>query len=129
MTKTLTIILIFIATSFCGQTFSGALKLTVSESVKNETGRQIVANQSLTITLNDSTNLTSTTDAEGYTPIIKNLSPGKYKVKVARTDCQSYEVRDIIIGEGKTAYVGILFTCTSYINSLTKKEKKKLGYK
>jgi hypothetical protein len=129
MKKTFSMLLIFVVTNFFGQTFSGALKLSVFEKVKNESGKLAVVNQSLTIFLNDTIRILSTTDADGSTQFIKNLSPGKYNVKVVRADCQSYEVRNIIIGEGKTAYVGILLTCTSYITSLTKKEKKKLGYK
>jgi len=128
MTKTLTIILLFIATSFYGQTFLGGLRLQAYEKSKDPKGNLLLVNEPVTFTLNDSTKYNLTTDDEGYADI-KDLKPGSYSVSVGRKDCQTTTVRDIKIGEGKTAYVTFNLTCLSYINSLTKKERKKLGYK
>ncbi len=126
--KTIILFFLYITTNFFGQTFSGGLKLNIQERIKSGDGRQYVTTESITIVLNDSITHILTTDQEGSVSI-KSLQKGKYKVKIIRTGCQASEVRDIIIGEGKTAYVTLLLTCASYINSLTKKEKRKLGYK
>ena len=100
----------------------------IEEKTKDGHGRRPVINESINVVVNDSATFTLTTDNEGYV-VIKDRPKGYYNIKVARVDCQPQEIKGIIIGEGKTAYVTFQLTCASYINSLTKKERKKLGYK
>ena len=128
MTKTLTIILLFVATNIFGQAFSGGLRVTVQEKTKNPDSFYVPINVPVTIILNDSLKYDLTTDSEGSVAL-KNLAVGKYSVKTVRKDCEVYEIKGILIGEGKTAYMSVRLTCADYIKSLTKKEKKKLGYK
>lgn len=128
ITKILTIIILFVTLDSACQTYSGALKITVREKTKSAERNSLVINESITIVLNDSTKHSLITNSEGDVPI-KNLQPGKYNIKIIRRDCEISEVKGIVIGKGKTAYVSITLTCQAYINSLTKKEKKKLGYK
>ena len=48
----------------------------------------------------------STTNMDGEA-FIKPLSPGKYTVKGVYVGYQAAEVKDIVVGEGKTAYITI----------------------
>src|SRR6476659_1543483 len=46
----------------------------------------------------------STTNMDGEA-FIKPLSPGKYTVKGVYVGYQTMEIKDVVVGEGKTAYV------------------------
>ncbi|MBX3163991.1 MAG: TonB-dependent receptor [Bacteroidetes bacterium] len=48
----------------------------------------------------------ATTDIDGVA-IIKPLAPGKYTVKGVYVGYQAAEIKDVLVGEGKTAYVTI----------------------
>lgn len=120
-------ILIFLAANSFAQT--GQIKLYVDEATRDApNGRRAIVNQKLDAVINDSITISITTDPEGFCTIA-NLPKGKYKIKIVRADCAATEVRDVIINDGKIAYVSLRLTCAAYLNSLTKKEKKKLGYK
>jgi uncharacterized protein (AIM24 family) len=47
-----------------------------------------------------------TTDMDGYA-MIKPLSPGKYDVKGVYVGYQAQEIKGVVVGEAKTAYVTI----------------------
>src|SRR3954469_9167539 len=47
---------------------------------------------------------TTNMDGEAF---IKPLSPGKYSVKGVYVGYQALEIKDIVVGEGKTAYVSL----------------------
>ncbi len=127
MTRITTLILFLISTGIFAQTELGGLKILVQEKTKNA-GPITVANHPVTITLNDTISYTLTTDQEGSV-LIRKLAPGKYTVKIKRDDCQSHQFTGIVVGAGKTAYISAQLSCKAYINSLTKKEKKRLGYR
>jgi hypothetical protein len=68
-----------------------------------------------------------TTDQQGMVDI--ETATGKYSVAVSRDSCQTVTMNSIIVGESKRAYLTFELTCPNYVNSLTKKELKKLGIK
>lgn len=122
--------LILILFTFSVQLHSQAIrpqgiKLSVSERTKQ--GSKPIASGQVEITLNDSIKRVLSPDAEGSLGVIP-LAQGSFTIKCKYRDCQIAEVKNIVVGEGKTAYVTLALTCPSYIRSLSKRERKKLGY-
>lgn len=68
------------------------------------------------------------TQADGSLEKIATTS-GSKTVKIDCKNCQSAQVKGIIVGEGKIAYLTVALCCEAYFNSLSKKEKRKMGYK
>ncbi|MDP1800992.1 MAG: hypothetical protein Q8L81_06555 [Bacteroidota bacterium] len=125
MTKLFIIFILFISQSFFGQNFQG-LQLKIDEKLKE--GHQPLSNEDVLITINDSITLKMKTQADGSLEKIATAS-GSKTVKIDCKNCQSAQVKGIIVGEGKIAYLTVGLSCAAYFNSLSKKEKRKMGYK
>lgn len=94
--------LLFIGTSAIAQNGGGAIKVLLKDKTNGETipFANVVAYQGgVQIGV-------ATTDMDGYA-MIKPLSPGKYDVKGVYVGYQAQEIKGIIVGESKTAYVTI----------------------
>lgn len=131
MKRTLLSLLMFTSAFTFAQTNIGTLRLVIVERTKESKGRsegRPVPNETLTIVLNDSINFIATTDSNGYINI-ENLQIGKYKVKTTKADCETLEITNIPISQARTSILTVQLICTSYINSLTEKEKRQFGYK
>lgn len=102
------------------------IKLTISEKTKK--GSKPVTSGQIEISFNDSIKMTLVPDNEGCVGVIP-LNRGAYDIKCKYQDCLISETKNIVVGEGKTAFVTMALTCPTYLNSLTKKEKKRLGIK
>lgn len=117
---------LLLATVGFGQTPKQGLKILLKEKTKSDTEIR-VKNTKVIITLNDSIKHSVTTDQQGMVDI--ETATGKYSVAVSRDSCQTVTMNSIIVGESKRAYLTFELTCPNYVNSLTKKELKKLGIK
>jgi hypothetical protein len=85
-----------------GQTGNGGIKITLQDKATKEAipFANVVAYQ-------DGVQVgVATTNMDGEATI-KPLAPGKYTVKGVYVGYQASEVKDIIVGDGKTAYVNI----------------------
>jgi hypothetical protein len=96
------ILVLLIGFSASAQTDNGAIKVILRD---NTTGEPIpFAN---VVAYKDGVQVgVSTTNMDGEA-FIKPLSPGKYMVKGVYVGYQTKEVKDIVVGEGKTAYINI----------------------
>lgn len=96
------VILVLSGFSMMAQDNNGAIKVVLIDKATKETipFANIVAYQGgVQVAV-------STTNMDGEC-IIKPLRPGKYNVKGVYVGYQASEIRDIVVGEGKTAYVTI----------------------
>jgi hypothetical protein len=95
-------VLIFTGFSLVAQDNNGAIKVTLTDKATKETipFANIVAYQGGVQIAVGTTNM----DGEVF---IKPLRPGKYTVKGVYVGYKPQEIRDIVVGEGKTAYVTI----------------------
>lgn len=100
-----------------------SIKITAVENVSDK--RTPVINTKFEITLNDTIKLELTTGSDGLLGKIP-LDKGSYNIRLDNKEFLPAEVKDIVVGEGKTAYVDIM--CRR-ITTLSKEEKKKLGIK
>ncbi len=126
MIKYIIISTLLISTFGFGQTPKQGLKILIKEKTKGDTDN-ICKNTNVVITLNDTIKHILTTNQQGIVDIETEI--GKYSVSVFRNSCQTSTMTGINVGENKRIYMTFLLTCPNYINSLTKKELKKLGYK
>ena len=126
MKNLISLILFFLSVSAFSQTFEQGLRISLTKKTKE--GWQPISNAEIEITINDSTILNVKTDTDGVIPKIATAI-GKFKVKVKHTTCSAQEMTGIKVDKGKTAYVNFNLTCEDYLNSLSKREKRKLGYK
>jgi len=96
------ILVLFVGFSALAQTDNGAIKIKL---VDNATKEAIpFAN---VVAFKDGVQVgVATTNMDGEA-FIKPLSPGKYTVKGVYVGYQSKEVKDIVVGEGKTAYIDL----------------------
>ena len=78
--------------------------------------------------INDTLKITRSTDAEGRMEQI-DVPPSRYKIVARYADCNQVTFNDVIVSEGKPTYCAFSFLCPSFIKTLSKKEKKKLGIK
>ncbi len=117
--------IILLATSGFGQTPKQGLKILLKEKTKGDTEIR-VKNTKVIITLNDSIKYNVKTDQQGIVDI--ETATGKYSVSVSRDSCLTKTMSGINVGENKRAYMTFELTCPRYINSLSKKELKQLGY-
>jgi hypothetical protein len=94
--------LIFTGFSLVAQDNNGSIKVTLTDKATKETipFANIVAYQGGVQVAVGTTNM----DGE---VVIKPLRPGKYTVKGVYVGYKAQEIRDIVVGEGKTAYVTI----------------------
>lgn len=127
MKNIITICLLLLLSKTKAQTFEQGIKLTIVEECKECGPRPPISNTEVEIQLNDSIQLHLKTDINGV--IMIPLSSGKYKVLITVPECYEKTWFDVNINEKKTAYILSNMVCESYLNSLSKKEKKKLGYK
>ena len=94
--------LLFAGASLFAQNGGGAIKVTLKDKTNGETipFANVVAYQGgVQVGV-------ATTDMDGVA-IIKPLSPGKYDVKGVYVGYQAQEMKGIVVGESKTAYVEI----------------------
>ena len=117
---------LLLATLGFGQTPKQGLKILLKEKTKGDTEIR-VKNTKVLITLNDSIKHSVTTDQQGIVDI--ETATGKYSVSISRDSCQTTTMTGINVGENKRSYMTFELTCPRYINSLSKKELKQLGYK
>jgi len=96
------VILVLSGFSMMAQDNNGAIKVILIDKATKETipFANIVAYQGGVQVAVSTTNM----DGECF---IKPLRPGKYNVKGVYVGYQASEIRDIVVGEGKTAYVTI----------------------
>ncbi len=95
-------VLVLTGFSLIGQDNNGAIKVTLTDKATKETipFANIVAYQGGVQVAVGTTNM----DGE---VVIKPLRPGKYNVKGVYVGYKAQEIKDIIVGEGKTAYVNV----------------------
>ena len=96
------VLVVFASLSALAQNDNGAIKITLKD--KN-TGEAIpFAN---VVAYKDGVQVgVSTTNMDGEA-FVKPLSPGKYTVKGIYLGYQAAEIKDVVVGEGKTSYVTI----------------------
>lgn len=96
------VLVLFASLSALAQNDNGAIKVTLKDK---STGEAIpFAN---VVAYKDGVQVgVSTTNMDGET-FIKPLSPGKYTVKGVYVGYQAAEIKDVVVGEGKTAYITI----------------------
>ncbi|MDF2448948.1 MAG: TonB-dependent receptor [Bacteroidota bacterium] len=94
--------LLVAGTSLMAQNNGGAIKVLLKDKTNGETipFANVVAYQ------NGVQVGVGTTDMDGYA-MIKPLAPGKYDVKGVYVGYQAQEIKGIVVGEAKTAYVTI----------------------
>jgi hypothetical protein len=117
---------LFISTLSFGQTPKQGMKILLKEKTKGDTEIRI-KNTKVEIILNDSIKRYVTTDNQGMLDV--ETSVGKFSVTVKKDSCRTHTFNGVIVGENKRAYITFEIECERYLNSLTKKELKKLGYK
>ncbi|MBK9283069.1 MAG: TonB-dependent receptor plug domain-containing protein [Sphingobacteriaceae bacterium] len=91
-------------TSLAGmaQTGNGAIKVVLQDKVTKETipfANVVAYKDGVQVGV-------ATTDMEGEATI-KPLEPGKYSIKGVYVGYQAQEIKDVVVGDGKTAYVTI----------------------
>jgi hypothetical protein len=94
--------LLFVSASVWAQNTGGAIKVLLKDKTNGETipFANVVAYQGgVQVGV-------GTTDMDGYA-IIKPLSPGKYDVKGVYVGYKAQEMKGIVVGESKTAYITI----------------------
>jgi|GEM_PF-6962050 len=104
-----------------GQEFPGKMKIDIQDRLT----KQLLVSTPFTVTLNSADKFAFVSDNQGAA-LTGDLKKGKYKVEVACDNYQTTYYDNIIVGEGKTAYLtfGLLPN-----RPLTKKERKLLGIK
>ena len=108
------------------QTPTQGIKMLLKEKTKGDAEIRI-ANTKVVIILNDSIKHYVTTDNQGMVGI--ETAVGKFSVTVKKDSCLTHTFNGIIVGANKRAYITFEIECERYLNSLTKKELKNLGYK
>ncbi|MCW3078301.1 MAG: TonB-dependent receptor [Bacteroidetes bacterium] len=94
------VLVVFTGLAALAQTGNGAIKITLTD--KNTKEAIPFAN---VVAYKDGVQVgVATTDMDGVA-VIKPLEPGKYAVKGVYVGYQAQEVKDVIVGDGKTAYV------------------------
>jgi outer membrane receptor for ferrienterochelin and colicin len=102
---------LFVSLSALAQNDNGAIKVTLKDK---STGEAIpFAN---VVAYKDGVQVgVSTTNMDGEA-FIKPLTPGKYSVKGVYVGYQAAEIKDVVVGEGKTAYVTIPLSSGEGVN-------------
>lgn len=121
MKKLLLSFLVLLCLQICAyaQTWPGKMRILLKDKL---TGMPL-SSTSYTVTLNDSTKSVLISDAQGHA-LTGNLVKGPYKVEIACNMYLNATINNIIIGEGKTAYITMELIPARV---LTRKEKKRLG--
>jgi hypothetical protein len=96
----LAVLMVFMGLSAVAQNDNGAIKVLLQDKTTKEAipFANVVAYKDGVQVGVATTNM----DGEAF---IKPLSPGKYTVKGVYVGYQSLEIKDVVVGEGKTAYV------------------------
>ncbi len=114
-----TFILICLQVCTYAQTWPGKMKILVKDKL---TGLPL-SSTSYTVTLNDSIKSVLISDTQGNA-LTGDLRKGPYKVEITCNMYLNATINNIIIGEGKTAYISMELIPA---RALTRKEKKRLG--
>src|ERR1041384_335965 len=94
-----------------GQNDNGAIKITLQDKTTKESipfANVVAYKDGVQVGV-------STTNVDGEA-IIKPLPPGKYTVKGVYIGYQAAEIKDVIVGEGKTAYINIPISSGEGVN-------------
>lgn len=94
------VLVVFTGLAALAQTGNGAIKITLIDKTTKEAipfANVVAYKDGVQVGV-------ATTDMEGVA-VIKPLEPGKYAVKGVYVGYQAQEVKDVIVGDGKTAYV------------------------
>jgi len=123
MKKIFFLVPLFISLSGSGQVYNQFLKFSFTETTK--AGQKPVINTTMDIVINDTIKRTLKTDTTGSFEKIE-LPPGKYTAKIIWKGCGLQVIGNISLEEGKPFYYSSNFICPWYIESLTRKERKRL---
>ncbi len=96
------VLAVFTGLGAVAQTGNGAIKITLQDKSTKETipfANVVAYKDGVQVGV-------ATTNMEGEA-FIKPLEPGKYTVKGVYVGYQATEIKDVIVGEGKTAYITI----------------------
>ncbi|MCE3225940.1 MAG: TonB-dependent receptor [Bacteroidetes bacterium] len=96
------VLVIFSGLAALAQTGNGAIKITLTDKATKEAipfANVVAYKDGVQVGV-------ATTDMDGVA-MIKPLEPGKYSVKGVYVGYQAAEMKDVIVGDGKTAYVTI----------------------
>jgi len=96
------VLVVFAGLSLLAQNDNGAIKITLIDKATNEAipfANVVAFREGVQVGV-------ATTNMDGEA-IIKPLPPGKYSVKGVYVGYQATEIKDVVVGEGKTAYVSI----------------------
>src|ERR1043165_1045371 len=96
------VLLVLVGFSANAQTDNGAIKIVLQDKTTKEAipFANVVAYKDGVQVGVATTNM----DGEAF---IKPLSPGKYAVKGVYVGYQAQEIKDVVVGDGKTAYITI----------------------
>lgn len=96
------VLVVFTGLAALAQTGNGAIKITLTDKATKEAipfANVVAYKDGVQVGV-------ATTDMDGVATI-KPLEPGKYSVKGVYVGYQASEVKDVVVGDGKTAYVPI----------------------
>ncbi len=96
------VMMVFLGLSAFAQNDNGAIKIILQDKATKEAipfANVVAYKDGVQVGV-------STTNMEGEA-VIKPLAPGKYTVKGVYVGYQATEIKDVVVGEGKTAYVTI----------------------
>jgi hypothetical protein len=96
------VLVVFTGLAALAQTGNGAIKITLTDKATKEAipfANVVAYKDGVQVGV-------ATTDMDGNA-IIKPLEPGKYTVKGVYVGYQAQEVKDVVVGDGKTAYVNV----------------------
>ncbi len=114
---------LLLSINLLAQQSNHGLRLFIYEVTK--TGKQLIPNGKMELTINDSTQTITTDDYGKFN--ITEIPVGECNIKIQRKDCDAFEIKAVEIMENKIVYLSFELICQSYINSLSKKERKQLG--
>lgn len=116
--KILTYLIFLSPSTFYGQTNNSAVKIHV---LNKKTKAPIVDSLYISLDNNVTTNYRVMTDNDGDI-MLKQLEPGKYNISVSVKGYLTLQIKQVIIGEAKTAY--LFFNLDSIEDMKSKKHKR-----
>lgn len=116
--KILTYFIFLLSSTFYGQTNNSAVKIHV---INKKTKAPIVDSLYISLDNNIMTNYRVMTNNDGDI-MLKQLEPGKYDISVTVKGYLTHQIKQVIIGEAKTAY--LFFNLESVEDLKYKKHKR-----